>query len=234
MIYPMDKERLKQYMTQMGIMLDEKQTDAFVLYYEMLIEKNKVMNLTAITEPGEVLIKHFADSLSPFSSLIKDDPLQGKRSGLKLLDVGTGAGFPAIPLKIAFPELDITMLDSLGKRVNFLNEVIGVLGLTDTAAIHGRAGNPQKIPGKSTPKRVREINAAHTSRHTAIAMAHTFTRRTRNNRRRPRVTISMIWFFNDIRKPPKRIPMPDKAQPFIMTQIHPLRKQISLNCVEVV
>ena len=146
MISSMNKERLQQYMAQMGITLDDKQADAFVRYYELLIEKNKVMNLTAITDPEEVLVKHFADSLSPFSSLIKDDPLQGKSSGLKLLDVGTGAGFPAIPLKIAFPGLNITMLDSLGKRVKFLDEVTGSLELKNITAIHGRAEDLAQNP----------------------------------------------------------------------------------------
>ena len=121
-----------------GISLSEAQAKAFVRYYELLAEWNGFMNLTAITEPGEVLVKHFADSLSPFSGLVKDAPLS-VTEGIKLIDVGTGAGFPALPLKIAFPQINVTMLDSLGKRVKFLNEVITQLGLTNTEAIHGRA-----------------------------------------------------------------------------------------------
>ena len=126
------------YIGKTGISLSEEQAKAFVRYYELLVELNSFMNLTAITDPEEVLVKHFADSLSPFSALIKDAPVSVKK-GIRLIDVGTGAGFPALPLKIAFPEINVTMLDSLGKRVKFLNEVITQLGLTDTEAIHGRA-----------------------------------------------------------------------------------------------
>ena len=134
MIRTMNKERLIQYFTQMGIELDGKQADAFIRYYEMLIEKNKVMNLTAITEPEDVLIKHFADSVSP-----------GSLSG-KLIDVGPGAGFPGLPLKIAFPDLQVTLIDSLKKRVNFLNEVISELGLKGIIAFQGRAEDLARDP----------------------------------------------------------------------------------------
>ena len=131
----MNKERLKQYFAQMGIELDDKQADAFVRYYEMLVDKNKVMNLTAITEPEDVLIKHFADSVSA-------GPLSGR-----LIDVGTGAGFPGIPLKIAFPDLQVTLLDSLKKRVTFLNEVISELELNGISTFHGRAEDLARDPG---------------------------------------------------------------------------------------
>lgn len=98
----------------------------------MLIDKNKVMNLTAITDFKEVLKKHFIDSLSLVKVCeLKDD--------LSLLDIGTGAGFPGIPLKIVFPSLRVTLLDSLNKRVNFLQEVIDGLNLKDIDALHGRA-----------------------------------------------------------------------------------------------
>ncbi len=114
------------------IELTREQAEQFVKYYEMLIEKNRVMNLTAITDYDEVIVKHFIDSLS----IIK---VYNVNQELKVIDIGTGAGFPGIPLKIAFPKLTITLVDSLNKRVTFLNEVISELGLKDIYAIHGRA-----------------------------------------------------------------------------------------------
>lgn len=117
---------------ELHITLTEVQLDQFLKYYELLIEKNKVMNLTAITEFQEALKKHFIDSLT----LIKVLDFTEEHS---LLDVGTGAGFPGIPLKIAFPNLRVTLLDSLQKRVGFLQEVITVLSLEQVEALHGRA-----------------------------------------------------------------------------------------------
>lgn len=117
---------------KINIELSDKQISQFIKYYEMLVEKNKVMNLTAITEYEDVIIKHFADSLLSYKviDLSKVD---------SLIDVGTGAGFPGIPIKIVFPQMKITLLDSLKKRINFLNEVIDELGLENVECIHGRA-----------------------------------------------------------------------------------------------
>lgn len=116
----------------MNLSITEKQEEQFMQYYELLVEWNKVMNLTGITEFDEVMRKHFLDSLSIVKAIEKKDML-------RVLDLGTGAGFPGIPLKIMFPEWDIVLLDSLNKRIKFLNEVIGQLGLQKISTIHGRA-----------------------------------------------------------------------------------------------
>ena len=119
-------------LNELGITLTDKQKQQFDRFYELLVEWNKVMNLTGITEYEEVNEKHFVDSLS----IVKAIDMESVKS---VIDVGTGAGFPGIPLKIAFPHLKVVLLDSLNKRINFLNEVIAELGLTDIKTIHGRA-----------------------------------------------------------------------------------------------
>ena len=128
---------LSYYTKQMNITLSEKQLEQFDTYMNMVIEKNQVMNLTAITDPEEFALKHFADSLSlipavPELKYISEKPVT-------MVDVGTGAGFPSVPLKIAYPNIQLTLLDSLNKRISFLDSVISTLGLENVTTIHARA-----------------------------------------------------------------------------------------------
>ena len=129
-----DLTKFKHGLEELNITLTAEQIEQFLQYYKMLVEKNKVMNLTGITEYEEVIQKHFLDSLS----LIRVIPDIASQK-LTVIDLGTGAGFPGIPLKIAFPELEITLMDSLNKRILFLQEVIDALGLKKVSAVHGRA-----------------------------------------------------------------------------------------------
>ena len=132
------KELLKKECAELGVKLIDLQLGQFEAYYELLTEWNKKINLTRITEPSEVVSKHFADSLT----LLKYCDI--KKDG-KLIDVGTGAGFPGIPLKIAEPDIQLTLLDSLNKRLNFLNEVCIQLGI-DAKLVHARAEDGAKEP----------------------------------------------------------------------------------------
>lgn len=127
----MDK-LIKSAAASIGVELSDLQVDQFVKYYKILIEWNSFMNLTGITEYEEVVLKHFVDSLALCKSM-------NVTKISSLIDIGTGAGFPGIPLKIAYPHLKVTLLDSLKKRIKFLNEVVMQLGLEEVETIHGRA-----------------------------------------------------------------------------------------------
>ena len=124
----------------LGIDLSKSRQEQFVRYYQLLCEKNQVMNLTSVTEWDEVETKHYLDSLL----LCKAVDLTGRR---RVLDLGTGAGFPGIPLKIVYPDLEIVLADSLNKRIRFLDEVICELHLTGIETVHARAEDLGKQKG---------------------------------------------------------------------------------------
>ena len=130
----MDKEtfceKLIDQANKMEILLNEEQQTKFYKYMELIIDWNKKINLTAITEPGEVINKHFIDSISILKQIESKD---------KVVDIGTGAGFPGVPIKIANPSIEITLVDSLNKRINFLKEIIKELDLKGIEAVHARA-----------------------------------------------------------------------------------------------
>lgn len=129
----LEKERyLAGEFEKINIPLDDGQISMFITFYEMLVEKNKVMNLTAITEFEDVVKKHFIDSLMISRVFVPDDTVKG-------LDLGTGAGFPGIPLKIVYPSCRLTLVDSLNKRIRFLDDVIEKLGLSSVETVHSRA-----------------------------------------------------------------------------------------------
>ena len=123
------RQVLTQGLPQLGV--DPRWIDPLEKFSNLLLEKNQVMNLTAITEPDQVATLHLLDSLAVWTV----HPMDGQQ----VIDVGTGAGFPGLPLKIAHPDLQLTLLDSLGKRVAFLEEVCAALGLTGVQCVHGRA-----------------------------------------------------------------------------------------------
>lgn len=124
------KSEMEINLKALGLELNDKQIRNYYDFMNLLIEKNKVMNLTGITEPKEVILKHFIDSLTILKYIDKNS---------SLIDVGTGAGFPGVPLKIAEKSIEIMLLDSLNKRINFLNEVIEKTALEKIKTIHGRA-----------------------------------------------------------------------------------------------
>ena len=130
-------DRFKSELDKIGITLTDDQKKQFDQYYRLLVEWNKVMNLTGIVDYDEVNLKHFTDSLT----IVKVIDMKKIRC---LIDVGTGAGFPGIPIKIAYPHIKVVLLDSLNKRIKFLNTVIDELGLTDIYAVHGRAEDMAK------------------------------------------------------------------------------------------
>lgn len=125
-------EILRAGAAEMELSLTEEQLDKFSQFYRLLVETNKKVNLTSLVEEKEVAVKHFLDSLT----LLKAAPFEEE---MDLLDVGTGAGFPGLPLKICLPDLQVTLVDSLDKRVNFLKKVITGLGLAGVEAVHARA-----------------------------------------------------------------------------------------------
>ena len=134
----MGKDTFKKDLKELNIEISDRQIEAFDEYFRLLVEGNEVMNLTAITDYDEVLLKHYIDSLA-INKAIDDESNWNLKNKIKVMDIGTGAGFPGIPLKIIYDNLDIVLLDSMNKKVKFLNEVTDKLKLSNIKAIHGRA-----------------------------------------------------------------------------------------------
>ncbi|MFP9170832.1 MULTISPECIES: 16S rRNA (guanine(527)-N(7))-methyltransferase RsmG [unclassified Streptococcus] len=129
----MKPEEFYVHLADLGFPLTDRQKEQYERYFELLVEWNEKINLTAITDKDEVYLKHFYDSIAPIlQGLIENQPI-------RLLDIGAGAGFPSLPMKILFPELDVTIIDSLNKRINFLHLLAEELGLSGVHFYHGRA-----------------------------------------------------------------------------------------------
>ena len=129
----MKPEEFYTHLADLGFPLTDQQKEQYERYFELLVEWNEKINLTAITDKDEVYLKHFYDSIAPIlQGLIENQPI-------RLLDIGAGAGFPSLPMKILFPELDVTIIDSLNKRINFLHLLAEELGLNGVHFYHGRA-----------------------------------------------------------------------------------------------
>lgn len=141
----MNPEQFQQALADHGITLSTEQMQQFADYYQLLVETNEHVNLTRITEKDEVYLKHFYDSIT---GAFAEPRLESEE--LTLCDIGAGAGFPSLPLKIAFPQLKITIVDSLNKRIAFLEALVAKLGLTDVTLIHDRA---ETFSAKNSPYR---------------------------------------------------------------------------------
>lgn len=141
----MTPEEFRQALAKHNIQLNDQQMGQFAQYYQDLVATNKVVNLTRITDEGEVYLKHFYDSIT--GALALPELQTGE---IRLCDIGAGAGFPSLPLKIAFPQLKVTIVDSLNKRINFLQELVARLGLTNVTLVHARAEDFSK---KGSPNR---------------------------------------------------------------------------------
>ena len=131
-------DKLKKYASQINVLLDDKAVEQFSDYMNKVLDWNEKINLTSITDQDEFVIKHFCDSLSVFSAV-------NIKKGAKVIDIGTGAGFPGVPMKIARPDIDLTLLDSLNKRIRFLSEIVLSSDILSSETIHGRAEDYSKL-----------------------------------------------------------------------------------------